>query len=61
MNVMKEIRISKVTLNMSTGAPGPELEKAKKLLEMITGSKIVKTRTHKRSTFGVAKGRSLAS
>lgn len=59
MNAMKEIRIEKVTLNMSTGAPGPELEKAKKLLEMITGKKTVKTRTHKRSTFGVAKGREI--
>ncbi len=59
MNVMKEIRIEKVTLNMSTGAPGPELEKAKKLLGMITGRKIVKTKTRKRSTFGVAKGREI--
>ncbi|UCD03456.1 MAG: 50S ribosomal protein L5 [Candidatus Aenigmatarchaeota archaeon] len=56
---MKTIRIEKVTLNMSTGSPGPELEKARKLLEMITGSKIVKTRTRKRSTFGVAKGREI--
>ena len=56
---MKEIKIEKVTLNMSTGAPGPELEKAKKLLEMITGDSVVKTRTHKRSTFGVAKGREI--
>lgn len=59
MNAMKEIRIEKVTLNMSTGAPGPELEKAKKLLEMITGRKILKTKTRKRSTFGVAKGRDI--
>jgi large subunit ribosomal protein L5 len=59
MNVMKEIRIEKVTLNMSTGAPGPELEKAKNLLGMVTGKKIVKTKTHKRSTFGVAKGREI--
>ncbi len=44
---------------MSTGAPGPELEKAKKLLEMITGRKVVKTRARKRSTFGVAKGREI--
>ncbi len=59
MSVMKDIRIEKVTLNMSTGAPGPELEKAKKLLSMITGKRIVKTSTHKRSTFGVAKGREI--
>jgi large subunit ribosomal protein L5 len=59
MNPMKDIRIAKVTLNMSTGAPGPELEKAKKLLGMITGAKVVKTRTRKRSTFGVARGREI--
>ena len=59
MNAMKEIRIEKMTLNMSTGAPGPELEKAKKLLEMITGRKVIKTKSHKRSTFGVAKGREI--
>ena len=38
MNAMKEIRISKVTLNMST---------------------VVKTKTKKRNTFGVAKGREI--
>ncbi len=59
MSAMKGIRIGKLTLNMSTGAPGPELEKAKKLLETITGKKIVTTKTHKRSTFGVAKGREI--
>ncbi len=59
MNAMREIRIAKVTLNMSTGAPGPELEKAKKLLETISGGNVVKTRTRKRNTFGVAKGREI--
>ena len=49
MNAMMQIKIAKVTLNMSTGAPGPELEKAKKLLEMISGGKkVVKTKTKKR-------------
>jgi large subunit ribosomal protein L5 len=59
MNRMKEIRLEKVTLNMCTGAPGPELEKAKKLLGMISGRKVVKTKSRKRSTFGVAKGREI--
>jgi len=58
-NPMKEIRIEKVTLNMSTGAPGPELEKAQKLLETISGRHVVKTRSRKRNTFGVAKGREI--
>jgi ribosomal protein L5 len=30
MNPMKQIRIEKVTLNIGTGKPGPELEKAMK-------------------------------
>jgi large subunit ribosomal protein L5 len=58
-NAMKEIRVAKITLNMSTGAPGPDLEKSKKLLEIISGRKVVKTSTHKRNTFGVAKGREI--
>ncbi len=59
MNQMKEIRLEKLTLNMCTGEPGPELEKAKKLLKMVTGKKVVLTKSHKRSTFGVAKGRQI--
>lgn len=48
MNQMKQIRIEKVTLNIGTGKPGPELEKAKKLLSMITNMKPVETKTSKR-------------
>jgi large subunit ribosomal protein L5 len=60
MNEMKEIRIGKITLNMATGAPGPELEKSKKLLEIISGgATVIKTTSHKRNSFGVAKGREL--
>ena len=56
-NPMKEIRLEKITLNMCTGEPGPELEKAKKLLEMLSGKKVIVTKSRKRSTFGVPKGR----
>jgi large subunit ribosomal protein L5 len=59
MNPMKNIRLEKITLNMCTGQPGPELEKSKKLLETITGNKVILTKSHKRSTFGVAKGRQI--
>lgn len=45
---MKEIGIEKVTLNIGTGKPGPELEKAKILLEKISGLKPAETRTQKR-------------
>ena len=57
MNKMKEIRLEKVTINMGCGEAGPKLEKAKKLLSMLTGKKIVVTKTHKRTTFGGAKKR----
>jgi len=59
MNPMKEIRLGKLTLNICTGEPGPELEKAKRLLVMIAGTKIVTTKTKKSSTCGVAKGRNI--
>ncbi len=48
MNTMKNIRIEKLTLNIGTGKPGPELEKAKKLLSMIAGRVAVETKTNKR-------------
>ncbi|RME55507.1 50S ribosomal protein L5 [Candidatus Woesearchaeota archaeon] len=48
MASMKEIQVEKVTLNIGTGKPGPELEKALKLLEQITGVKPVETKTQKR-------------
>lgn len=56
-NPMREIRIEKVTLNIGCGEGGEKLEKAKKLLEKLTGKKVVITRTHKRTTFGTARGR----
>jgi large subunit ribosomal protein L5 len=57
MNSMKEIRLEKVTINIGAGEAGPKLEKAKKLLEKLTQKKILVTKTHKRTTFGVAKKR----
>jgi large subunit ribosomal protein L5 len=45
---MKEIRIEKITLNIGTGQPGPELDKAKLLLEKITGKKPIETKSWKR-------------
>jgi large subunit ribosomal protein L5 len=56
-NPMKKIRIEKVTLNIGVGESGEKLGKAKKLLESLTGKNVVETKTKKRSTFGVAKGR----
>lgn len=48
MPSMKDIKIEKITLNIGTGKPGPELEKAIKLLNAITGAKPVETKTKKR-------------
>jgi large subunit ribosomal protein L5 len=56
-NPMREIRIEKVTLNIGCGEGGEKLERAVKLLEKLTGKKIVVTKTHKRTTFGMAKNR----
>lgn len=56
-NKMREIRIEKVVLNIGVGEPGEKLEKAKALLERITGKKAVKTFAKKRiPEFGVRPG-----
>ncbi|MDD5651575.1 MAG: 50S ribosomal protein L5 [Candidatus Nanoarchaeia archaeon] len=48
MNVMKNIRIEKVTLNIGAGGPGDKLDKSAKLLTYITGKKPVQTETMER-------------
>ena len=45
MNSKREVRIEKVTLNIGVGGPGDKLEKAGKLLNVISGSKIIQTRS----------------
>lgn len=57
MNPMRKIRIEKITINIGCGESGEKLERAKKLLEKLTNKKIVVTKTHKRTTFGMAKRR----
>jgi len=57
MNPMREIRIEKVTLNIGCGDDKTRMEHAKKLLETITARKIIITKTKRRTTFGMAKGR----
>lgn len=56
-NPMRAIRLEKVTLNMGVGESGPPLEKAKKMLGAISGKKVLVTKAHKRSTFGITKGK----
>lgn len=45
---MRDIGIEKITLNIGTGEPGAKLEKARKLLKMITGMNVISTVTQKR-------------
>ena len=44
MNPIRDIRIEKVVINVGVGKFGEELEKAKKIIENITGAKAVKTK-----------------
>ncbi len=59
-NPMRRIYIEKVVLNIGTGSEGKP-EHAKELLERITGRKAVITRTHKRTTFGMARNRPIGA
>lgn len=57
MNVMQELRISKVTVNIGVGEGGEKLAKAENLLEKLTDQKPVKTLARSTNpTFGIRKG-----
>lgn len=60
-NPMREVLLGKVTLNIGAGESGPKLEKSKAILEKISGKKAIFTKTRKRSTFGVAKGKPIGA
>jgi large subunit ribosomal protein L5 len=47
-NKMREIKIEKVTLNCGTGVEQPKLDKAMKLLQVISGGKPIKTKSKRR-------------
>ncbi len=56
-NVMKEIKVAKVTVNIGEGEVGENVEKAVSLLEKLTGRKPVKTESGPESkTFGGRSG-----
>ena len=58
MNPMREIRIEKVCLNIGCGGDLEKIERAEKLLKKLTGrEKVLITKSKKRSTFGIAKGK----
>ncbi len=54
---MKRISIDKIVLNIGCAGDMDKIEKAKKLLKILTGKKPVITKSRKRSTFGIAKGK----
>ncbi|MEM4278608.1 MAG: 50S ribosomal protein L5, partial [Candidatus Nitrosocaldus sp.] len=60
-NVMKSIRIGKVVINAAVGKSGEPVEKAKKVLEEITGQ-MPAVRTAKKTIrdFGIHKGEPIA-
>ncbi len=60
-NVMKRLRIEKVTVNCSVGESGAKLEKAAKILESLTGQK-PQIRKAKKTIkgFGIHKGEPIA-
>jgi large subunit ribosomal protein L5 len=57
MNPMRRIEIEKVTLNVGCAGDLEKIERAKKLLEMLTGKTPTITKSKRRSTFGIAKGK----
>ena len=57
MNEMKEIEIGKVVVNVGIGQVGEDVEKAKNLIEKITGREAVKTESKDSAkTFGLREG-----
>ena len=57
MNPMRKIQIEKIVLNAGCGGDLDKIEKTKILFERLTGKKPVVTKSRKRSTFGIAKGK----
>jgi large subunit ribosomal protein L5 len=60
-NSMRAIKIEKVTLNIGCGDDKQKIERAVKLLELITGKKPLVTKSKRRSTFGVPKGKPIGA
>ena len=61
MNPMREIQIKKITLNIGCGDDSEKIEKSVKLLELLTEMKPLVTKSKRRSTFGVTKGKPIGT
>ena len=57
MNPMKQIQLEKITVNMGAGDDPQRVEASQKVLELLSGKKVVVTRNKNRTTFGAARGR----
>jgi len=55
----KDVFLEKITLNMGAGDNTQQLENSKKVLEKLSGKKVVLIKTKKRSTFGTPKNRGI--
>ncbi len=55
-DTMRQIRIEKITLNIGCGTK-TNIENAKKILEQLSRSKVIITKTKKRTTFNVPKNK----
>ncbi len=60
-NTMDAVRLEKVTLNIGCGDDKEKIERAQKLLKLLTGRTPVVTVSKTRSTFGVPKGKPLGA
>jgi len=57
-NPIRAVKLEKITLNLGCAGDAQVIERAKKLLEMLSGGKKpVVTASKRRSTFGIAKGK----
>ncbi|MBR9678375.1 MAG: 50S ribosomal protein L5 [Nanoarchaeota archaeon] len=48
MNKMNTVKLDKITLNIGVGEAGEKLEKRMKILEELSGTKVIKTKAKKR-------------
>ncbi|MEM2974111.1 MAG: 50S ribosomal protein L5 [Candidatus Micrarchaeia archaeon] len=59
-NIMRKLKIEKITVNIGVGESGENLEKAKKLLQKLTGRLPAMTKARKREqSFGIKKGENI--